>query len=773
MKHLRLLLLLIWITGNLFAQDIGIKGSIQDGVSGEPVANASVVWALPDSTFVQGETTDEQGRFWLKPIQEKEGILSVSYLGYEKLYVNLKGVGKPIDLGDLQLIPSSVLLTGVEVSASNVLHKVDRQIYLPSDDQVKKSVNGLDITQRLGLPRILIDARNATISLFGEEKLKLLINGADASSQEVATLLPREIERVEYYDNPGLRYGENVGAVINYITKKQEKGGNLSFQGAETLTRGLGFDMLSGSFNKKNSQWKLNYAINHNNMYSGHIREQSFNFPEGTPVQRMENGENHWSQNFHAAHLIYNYVHENVFFSAKASTSFTDTPYNDYVSELAYSDTRYKALSSQTYERSKTFRPSLDLYFARTFSKSNMLALNLVGTYSKNKKENRYEEFSERQDSILSAYFSNVDGRRYSLIAELCYEKKYTSSTLTIGTNYTFGHTENQYTGTSRYDTRMLDQELYGFIQYSGSFRKLSYMGSLGISYIDFNQRGEDRYADWKFCPKISLQYAFSPVLSLRYSYTLQNQNPSLSYLSDVEQQVDNFRITKGNPRLRSYFYHRNLLDFNLNASPIRTGLTLGSYLYTDPIMEETAWNEEKNFFIKTYANQQAFHRMKVEWTLGGSLFNNHVSINSYVGYSRSVSKGQGYTHDFNDFYYIVQLLANYKQWGLTFVFADDQSPFWGETVSAHNFFDSYELSYRFPWGRIGISSYNLFGEKCISRTYVYNDLTPHAAVTDMKSNYPSLNISLSFNLDWGKKMKEKKKTIQNSDKESGILNVL
>lgn len=743
MKYLQWILFVFWASRNLFAQDVWIKGRIKDGVSGEPIINANVVWSLPDSLFVQGETTDRQGRFYLKHIRQTEGILSVSYLGYEKIYVNLSGLVKPVDVGDLQLIPSCVLLTGVEVSASNILHKIDKQIYLPSDDQLKKSVNGLDITQRLGLPRILVDARNATISLFGDEKLKLLINGVDASAQEVATLLPREIERVEYYDNPSLRYGEDVGAVINYITKKQEKGGNLSFQGAETVTRGLGFDMLSGSFNKKNSQWKFNYAINHNQMYSGHVREQDFNFPAATSVRRVENGENHWSQNFHAVNLIYNYIREKVFFSAKANTSFIDTPYNDYVSQLTYSDSRYEALSSLAYERSSTLKPSLDLYFARSFSKENMLAMNVVGTYWKNKKKNKYEEFAERQDSILSAYFSNVDGQRYSVIAELCYEKKYARSTLTVGSNYTFGHTKNKYTGTYGYHTRMLDHELYGFVQYNGSFHALSYMGSIGISYIDLDQKGEDRYNEWKFCPKISLQYAFSPTLSLRYSYTLQNQHPSLSYLSDVEQQVDNFRITKGNPALRSYFYHKNIVDFNWNASPIRTGLTFGSYLYTDPIMEGTQWNGEKGFFVKTYYNQPSFHRMKAEWTLGGSLFNNHLSINSYVGYSRSVSKGQDYKHSLNDFYYILQLLATYKQWGLTFVFVDDQSPFWGETVSAHNFFDSYELSYRFPWGRIGISSYNLLGEKCTSRTYEYNALTPNTGLVDMQRNYPSFNLSL------------------------------
>lgn len=123
----------------------------------------------------------------------------------------------------------------------------------------------------------------------------------------------------------------------------------------------------------------------------------------------------------------------------------------------------------------------------------------------------------------------------------------------------------------------MLDTELYGFVQYNGTFHKLNYMGALGISYVNINQKDEEPYTTGKFCPRLSLNYNFSSAISLRYTYSLQNKKPSLSYLSDVEQQMDNFRVTKGNPYLHSYFYHWNVVDFNINTSFIRTGLTFGS----------------------------------------------------------------------------------------------------------------------------------------------------------------------------------------------------
>lgn len=57
--------------------------------------------------------------------------------------------------------------------------------------------------------------------------VQLRINGVLASSLEVAALSPEDIKRVEYHDNPGLRYGEGIDIVLDYITIKRTSGGNL------------------------------------------------------------------------------------------------------------------------------------------------------------------------------------------------------------------------------------------------------------------------------------------------------------------------------------------------------------------------------------------------------------------------------------------------------------------------------------------------------------------------------------------------------------------
>ena len=48
-----------------------------------------VLMSLPDSTFIQGAVTDEQGEFHLACKLEKAGVLKVSCIGYETQYISL------------------------------------------------------------------------------------------------------------------------------------------------------------------------------------------------------------------------------------------------------------------------------------------------------------------------------------------------------------------------------------------------------------------------------------------------------------------------------------------------------------------------------------------------------------------------------------------------------------------------------------------------------------------------------------------------------------
>ena len=90
---------------------------------------------------------------------------------------------------------------------------------------MKISTNGVNLLQQMMLPRIQINPMNNEIGVLGGGELQLRINGAKAEVEEIKALQPSDIIRIEYHDNPGLRYG-NAEVVLDYIVRRPETGGN-------------------------------------------------------------------------------------------------------------------------------------------------------------------------------------------------------------------------------------------------------------------------------------------------------------------------------------------------------------------------------------------------------------------------------------------------------------------------------------------------------------------------------------------------------------------
>ena len=104
MKRIFCLLATLFLLTGAFALSV-LTGRIVDE-NQHPFPYANVVWlSLPDSAFVTGAVSDEDGRFSLKAAGGP-ALLRVSSIGYATLY---KKVEHP-NVGTLQLSPDAQLL---------------------------------------------------------------------------------------------------------------------------------------------------------------------------------------------------------------------------------------------------------------------------------------------------------------------------------------------------------------------------------------------------------------------------------------------------------------------------------------------------------------------------------------------------------------------------------------------------------------------------------------------------------------------------------------
>lgn len=86
MKKVLLFILAIVLTFPIAAQERNINGVVLDP-SSEPIGYVNVIlYNLPDTTYVTGVITNDQGRFELPAAPSADAIIEVSFVGYQTQY---------------------------------------------------------------------------------------------------------------------------------------------------------------------------------------------------------------------------------------------------------------------------------------------------------------------------------------------------------------------------------------------------------------------------------------------------------------------------------------------------------------------------------------------------------------------------------------------------------------------------------------------------------------------------------------------------------------
>ena len=98
MKTKFILLLMTLIATTSWSQNISIKGRVLETTS-EPVPFATVSVLTPDSALVTGTTSDTKGDFVVTGLKKGDYLLSISYVGYMPVGIELKNLVKNIEIG--------------------------------------------------------------------------------------------------------------------------------------------------------------------------------------------------------------------------------------------------------------------------------------------------------------------------------------------------------------------------------------------------------------------------------------------------------------------------------------------------------------------------------------------------------------------------------------------------------------------------------------------------------------------------------------------------
>ncbi len=139
--------------------------------------------------------------------------LTLSLLILSALYSMAQNEDKSITLGE------------VVVKAAKTVNKMDGMVIYPTDVQKKSSSNGYDILQSCHCPTSrLMPPHIKCQPPTTRAKCKSECNGIVAGRQEMLSLDPKSIARIDFINNPGVHYGDNIAYVIDITTRRADNG---------------------------------------------------------------------------------------------------------------------------------------------------------------------------------------------------------------------------------------------------------------------------------------------------------------------------------------------------------------------------------------------------------------------------------------------------------------------------------------------------------------------------------------------------------------------
>lgn len=258
-----------------------VVGQVADE-QGQPLPYANVaLLTLPDSAFVAGSITDEQGHFMLKDVVPS-GLVRISSVGYVTVYKETRA-----DIGVIIMQPDAHMLQEVVVRSRLPVTRI-------SGDALVTTVQGSVLAEAGSAGDVLVRIpavirRDDAFEVFGKGAPLIYINGRKVRSMdELEQLNSSDIRQVEVVTNPGARYDASVKSVIRIRTVKRKGDG-------------FGFDVRSTYSYAEKSQWheQANLNYRHDDLdifgsltYRRNVRLQDSHISQETQADALWQQEN-------------------------------------------------------------------------------------------------------------------------------------------------------------------------------------------------------------------------------------------------------------------------------------------------------------------------------------------------------------------------------------------------------------------------------------------------------------------------------------------------
>lgn len=648
-------------------------------------------------------------------------------------------------------------LQEIVIQAPKVIRKADMDVYHPSKSAVEHSQNGLQLLNNLMIPTLTVSDALGTIQAAGQS-VQVRINGRESSIEQVRTLLPETIKRVEWIDNPGLRYG-GANYVLNFIVSNPTVGGSLMAQARPALNQAWGFYMADAKFNTGRSQWEVGGNFKLTNKIKTHRDyTETFTYSDGSTLTRNETSRGGTMDNsFANAWASYSYIKpDTTVFMAEFGLFQKLTDKFLYRGLLSLSDGSDDILLTDSHG-DKGGTPSLSLYWQQNFAHKQMLIVNFNSSFYFGRSYSDYIEQLAGASSYLTDIHTNIKDRNQAYAIEADYIKNWRNGRFTAGASYTANRNRSQYESLGGDIFHQRQDKVYLFAEYFHRFGKWTATAGMGVQYTDylFKETNQGSHS-WSPRPQATITYSLNQNHNFRLNFTSWQSTPSLAETNIVPQQLDGFQWRVGNQNLKTA--NSYMLTFRYGFNVPRVSGSFGIRAFTSPNAITPLLQWEGDRLITTYENSRGLQNLSFFLAPQIEIIPKWLMLSGYVQFRMERMRGTGYTHHSNAWSGNANIQLMHWGFVLSGQYVRAQRDLWGEKISWGENLNIIDLSYNWKSWQFSAGVIMPFGKydqgsESLSK---WNRNEQHMRL-DMRMPY----ISVSYNLQWGRQKRGAQKLME------------
>lgn len=638
-------------------------------------------------------------------------------------------------------------LQEVVIEAPKVIHKSDMDVFYPSSSAVEHSKNGVQLLGNLMIPTLSVNDVMGTITTSGEG-VQVRINGREATIDQVRNLQPETVKRVEWLDNPGLRY-KGATAVLNFIVVNPTVGGSFDFDGMQAVNCPWGRDNVSLKLNSGHSQFgaTMQYKLT-NKLSTYRDYNETFMFANGDRLTRTETPNGGYTSDNHGSYQIdYSYIKPDTttfWIAFHGYEQFNDKKLFDGIMTQSNGE---DDIHLRDYKVEDGFMPSVQAYLEQHFAHNQTVAIDVNASFYNGRSSRTYTEHDNVTSEQINNVYTSIKDHNQAYGVEADYIKGWKSSRFTAGASYSANRNRSTYENLGGEIYHQRQDQYYLFGEYFRRIKKVTLTAGLGAQYTDFKFRetGQGNNS-WDLRPQFSATYRHSSTSLFSLNLTSWQTTPSLDQTNIAASQTDGIQWRIGNPNLKTSSSYLLTMRYKYTSKRVTGTFVIRAYDSPDYIAPYLYWQDDKLF--TSYENSKGLKRVAFTIAPQIDIIPNWVSVNGGLHYRIEQSKGNGYEHTNRHLSGDVTLNAHH--WGFSLIVQYEKAPkrlygekyIWGETMSAIILGYDWE---RWSFGVGMLCPFNKYdtGNESLNR---YNSNTTHLRL-DMAS-MPF--VKLSYNLQWG-----------------------